>query len=388
MSEPSGFPDIFPTSPRRDGTNNTAQQWESDLLGRLQQPMQPTPEPAGFPLGTPTQPPPSAPQPQPLTHATPPPQPADDIQEQAQEQIPFSPSRPSASPSRPSPSQQPHEDEPSTPTLRDHPDYARLSKRHALPGWRRFLSWFARIFRSDDVASRVTRAAAGAQRPVTTGRRVVVVGASGGVGTTSIATGLARTLTAVRNAPVALMAIDEGDDLASRLDVPSISPARSDLPAADFAGQLSTMTESGRVAAIRPHEDAAAMARGLGRFFAVTVVDAGRHPSTQLTTEAHAVVIVASANAAGATAATKTAAELRSAGVRDEAVMTVLLPRLPGDETARHARFLREAGITTFALPHDRHLAGGAALHLRLAAENTQVVLGELAAAIMIPAGR
>ena len=234
----------------------------------------------------------------------------------------------------------------------------------------------------------MTRAAAGAQRPVTTGRRVVVVGASGGVGTTSIATGLARTLTAVRNAPVALMAIDEGDDLASRLDVPSISPARSDLPAADFAGQLSTMTESGRVAAIRPHEDAAAMARGLGRFFAVTVVDAGRHPSTQLTTEAHAVVIVASANAAGATAATRTAAELRSAGVRDEAVMTVLLPRLPGDETARHARFLREAGITTFALPHDRHLAGGAALHLRLAAENTQVVLGELAAAIMIPAGR
>ena len=388
MSEPSGFPDIFPTSPRRDGTNNTAQQWESDLLGRLQQPMQPTPEPAGFPLGTPTQPPPSAPQPQSLTHATPPPQPADDIQEQAQEQIPFSPSRPSASPSRPSPSQWPHEDDPSTPTLRDHPDYARLSKRHALPGWRRFLSWFTRIFRSDDVASRVTRAATGAQRPVTTGRRVVVIGASGGVGTTSIATGLARTLTAVRNAPVALMAIDEGDDLASRLDVPSISPARSDLPAADFAGQLSTMTESGRVAAIRPHEDAAAMARGLGRFFAVTVVDAGRHPSTQLTTEAHAVVIVASANAAGATAATRTAAELRSAGVRDEAVMTVLLPRLPGDETARHARFLREAGITTFALPHDRHLAGGAALHLRLAAENTQVVLGELAAAIMIPAGR
>ena len=154
--------------------------------------------------------------------------------------------------------------------------------RNVTPGWRRFLSWFARIFRSDDVASRVTRAATGAQRPVTTGRRVVVIGASGGVGTTSIATGLARTLTAVRNAPVALMAIDEGDDLASRLDVPSISPARSDLPAADFAGQLSTMTESGRVAAIRPHEDAAAMARGLGRFFAVTVVDAGRHPSTQL----------------------------------------------------------------------------------------------------------
>jgi hypothetical protein len=99
-------------------------------------------------------------------------------------------------------------------------------------------------------------------------------------------------------------------------------------------------------------------------------------------------VIVASANASGVIAITRTAAEMRSTGVNPTVIQAVLVPRLPGDVTARHARFLREAGITTFALPHDRHLAGGAALHLRLAAENTQVVLGELAAAIMSPAGR
>ena len=340
MSEPSGFPGTFPKPPRDDGVEEVTQQWGNDLLGRLQQPMNPGPGPAGFPLAAPPQPAPPTPQAQPRSQQPWPasqPQPAGHSWEQTPGRVLSPPPHPTTSPHEPPPTQQPHEGEPQKPTLRDHPDYARLSKRNAVPGWRRALGWFTRIFRSDDVASRVTRAAAGAQRPVTTGRRVVVVGASGGVGTTSIATGLARTLTAVRNAPVALMAIDEGDDLASRLDVASISPAHSDLPAADFAGQLSTMTESGRVAAIRPHEDAAAMARGLGRFFAVTVVDAGRRPPAQLTTEAHAVVIVASANAAGATAATRTVAELRSSGVRDEAVMTVLLPRLPGDETARHA---------------------------------------------------
>ena len=300
-----------------------------------------------------------------------------------QEQIRFSPSRPSASPSSPPPSQWPQQDEPSTPALRDHPDYARLSKRHALPGWRRFLSWFTRIFRSDDVASRVTRASAGAQRPVTTGRRLVVLGASGGTGTTSVAVGLARTLAAVRNAPTALMVVDDNDDTSSRLDIAPIPPANSDIPATDFASQMSTMTESGRVAAIRPHEDAAAMARGLGRFFAVTVVDAGQRPPTQLITEAHAIVIVASANASGVIAVTRTAAEMRSAGVNPTVIQAVLVPRLPGSETAHHAQRLRASDITTFILPYDRHIAGGAALHLRLATENTQVILGELAAATM-----
>ena len=210
-----------------------------------------------------------------------------------------------------------------------------------------------------------------------------MLGASGGTGTTSVAVGLARTLAAVRNAPTALMVVDDNDDTSSRLDIAPIPPANSDIPATDFASQMSTMTESGRVAAIRPHEDAAAMARGLGRFFAVTVVDAGQRPPTQLITEAHAIVIVASANASGVIAVTRTAAEMRSAGVNPTVIQAVLVPRLPGSETAHHAQRLRASDITTFILPYDRHIAGGAALHLRLATENTQVILGELAAATM-----
>jgi hypothetical protein len=37
-------------------------------------------------------------------------------------------------------------------------------------------------------------------------------------------------------------------------------------------------------------------------------------------------------------------------------------------------------------IPYDRHIAGGAALRLNLASEETQVALGELAAAAMTSA--
>ena len=378
--EPSGFPGAFPRSPRCEGAEETSQPWGNEPSGKWQQPMNPGPSPARFPLNPPPRSAPSTPQPQQVSQ----PHPTGNSWGQTSGRFPPpSPSRLATTLYQPQPTRKPHESELQRPTLRDHPDYARLSKRNAVPGWRRALDWFIRIFRSDDVASRVTRASAGAQRPVTTGRRLVVLGASGGTGTTSVTVGLARTLAAVRNAPTALMVIDDNDDLSSRMDVAPIPPARSDLPAADFAAQMSAMTESGRVAVTRPHRDAAAMARGLGRFFAVTVIDAGQHPPAQLTAEAHAVVIVASASAAGTTAVTRTTAELHTAGMNPNAILVVLVPRLPGDEVTRHAQHLRSSGIATFVLPHDRHIAGGAALHLRLTAEKTQVVLGELAAATM-----
>ena len=358
MSEPAGLPGLTPPG-RRPAREAPPQQWSGQKPRRLQ-----LEEPATRPNRLPVM---GVPRPGRLTF---------DPGRQTQIPVPY-----------PQPTPQDHE-APPVPGMRSHPDYARLSKRHAIPGWRRFFSWFARIFRSDDVASRVVRASAGAQRPVTTGRRVVVVGASGGTGTTSVTVGLARTLAAVRNAPVAVVATGGSDDLESRLDTGPIPKASSDLPAGSFADQMSFMTESGRLAVIRPHKNAAATARGLARFFAVTVIDAGQHPPAQLASEAHAVVIVASASATGTTAATRTAAELRNAGVKPDAILAVLVPRQPRIDPAPHAKRLRDSGIPTFVVPHDRHVAGGAALHLRLAAENTQVVLGELAAATMASSGR
>ena len=74
--------------------------------------------------------------------------------------------------------------------------------------------------------------------------------------------------------------------------------------------------------------------------------------------------------------------------MKPDAILAVLVPRRPGIDPAPHAKRLRGSGIPTFVIPHDRHVAGGATLHLRLAAENTQVVLGELAAATMASSGR
>ena len=273
-------------------------------------------------------------------------------------------------------------------SLRSHREYEHLSGRHAVPRWRRFFTWFARVFRSDDTASRVARASAGAQRPVTTGRRIVIVGASGGVGSTSVATGLAMTLAAVRNALVAFVASGASDDLEARLNIAPLPRASSDLPTNSFDNQLAGMSvpQNGRLAAVRPHSDTAAMSRSLGRYFAITVVDAGREPSEQLVREAHALVVVGSASASGEAAAVRCAARLRGAGATPQTILVALIPRTPREKPGPPAQRLRALGLPAAVIPYDRHIAGGAALRLNLASEETQVALGELAAAAMTSA--
>ncbi len=267
----------------------------------------------------------------------------------------------------------------------NHPNYLKLSNRHAISVWRRAIGWFTRVFRSDDVASRVAQASIGAQRPVTTGRRIVVVGASGGVGVTSVAVGLARTLTAIRNAPIALVSAGASNDLVARLNVETIARPETDLPADNFADQLAKMTQSGQLSAIRPRRDVAAMARGLGRFFPVTIVDAGQQLHTQLINESHAVVVVSSATSSGAVAAERYAAELANTRVNPAAVFVVLVPRSSADKPAQHVKYLKENGLASLAIPNDRHISGGAELKLRICSEDTQVILGELAAITMNP---
>lgn len=287
---------------------------------------------------------------------------------------------PPAPAQRPAPVDQPIPS-PKTPhqTLREHPAYHQLSQRPALPAAKRALAWVTRVLRSDDVAARVAQAAVGAQRPVTTGRRIVVVGATGGAGATTVSVGLARTLGAIRNAPVALVAAGGSPTLEARVDVAALPARYTDAPAPDFSSQLATMTQSGQLSITRPKNDVAELARGLGRFFSVTIVDAGCHPNPQLVREAHLVLIVASADAPGEVAA------LNSTEPSWPASITVFVPRLPG----RLGRFprqpLRERKTPGKYIPYDRHLAAGAALHLRLAAEHTQVAFGELAAATMHP---
>lgn len=392
MSEPSEFPQSSPTPPPLP-RRGIAQPWSNEILGRLQQSDKPEPD-----THRPQPGPHRAPQnmePQTTRRAFTDPQTTRRIvkDEQttrvmpqgavpAQNPLPLHPPQTVATP----PLAQ------ATPmasgSLRSHREYEHLSGRHAVPRWRRFFTWFARVFRSDDTASRVARASAGAQRPVTTGRRIVIVGASGGVGSTSVATGLAMTLAAVRNALVAFVASGASDDLEARLNIAPLPRASSDLPTNSFDNQLAGMSvpQNGRLAAVRPHSDTAAMSRSLGRYFAITVVDAGREPSEQLVREAHALVVVGSASASGEAAAVRCAARLRGAGATPQTILVALIPRTPREKPGPPAQRLRAFGLPAAVIPYDRHIAGGAALRLNLASEETQVALGELAAAAMTSA--
>lgn len=85
----------------------------------------------------------------------------------------------------------------------------------------RVLAGSAGLFRGDDYPQRLAEAAAGAQLPVTTGRRIAVVGSRGGAGRTTAAALLARIYAALRADAVA--AVDnapESGTLGLRLGVP------------------------------------------------------------------------------------------------------------------------------------------------------------------------
>ena len=399
MSEPSEFPQSSPTPPPLP-RRGIAQPWSNEILGRLQQSDKPEPD-----THRPQPGPHRAPQnmePQTTRRAFTDPQTTRRIvkDEQttrvmpqgavpAQNPLPLHPPQTVATPPLAQTTPPLAQATPmASDSLRSHREYEHLSGRHAVPRWRRFFTWFARVFRSDDTASRVARASAGAQRPVTTGRRIVIVGASGGVGSTSVATGLAMTLAAVRNALVAFVTSGASDDLEARLNIAPLPRASSDLPTNSFDNQLAGMSvpQNGRLAAVRPHSDTAAMSRSLGRYFAITVVDAGREPSEQLVREAHALVVVGSASASGEAAAVRCAARLRGAGATPQTILVALILRTPREKLRPPAQRLRAFGLPAAVIPYDRHIAGGAALRLNLASEETQVALGELAAAAMTSA--
>ncbi len=399
MSEPGEFPQSSPTPPPLP-RRGIAQPWSNEILGRLQQSDKPEPD-----THRPQPGPHRAPQnmePQTTRRAFTDPQTTRRIvkDEQttrvmpqgavpAQNPLPLHPPQTVATPPLAQTTPPLAQATPmASDSLRSHREYEHLSGRHAVPRWRRFFTWFARVFRSDDTASRVARASAGAQRPVTTGRRIVIVGASGGVGSTSVATGLAMTLAAVRNALVAFVTSGASDDLEARLNIAPLPRASSDLPTNSFDNQLAGMSvpQNGRLAAVRPHSDTAAMSRSLGRYFAITVVDAGREPSEQLVREAHALVVVGSASASGEAAAVRCAARLRGAGANPQTILVALIPRTPREKPGPPAQRLRAFGLPAAVIPYDRHIAGGAALRLNLVSEETQVALGELAAAAMTSA--
>lgn len=100
-----------------------------------------------------------------------------------------------------------------------------LRTRPAESALHRILAGSADLFRGDDYPQRLADAAAGAQRAVTTGRRIAVVGTRGGAGRTTAAALLARIYAAMRADVVAALDLaPAAGTLGLRLGVPHAPP--------------------------------------------------------------------------------------------------------------------------------------------------------------------
>jgi MinD-like ATPase involved in chromosome partitioning or flagellar assembly len=220
----------------------------------------------------------------------------------------------------------------------------------------------ASLVRSDDAPDWLIESAAAIQAPVTTGRRIAVIGACGGAGTTTIAVLLARTLSALRADQIAITTFaDDRGVLDARLG--ELGPVNLD---AGLLGDPVTSWEQ------------------LSRTHAYSVCDAGREADHPVVDLAHVVVVSTSTSVSGVAGARQAIHDLERAGQPlDSIVVTpVAAGRDTGMSTPLAAALLKNSGVRVVSLPEDRHLAGGGSVSTPLLAEPTQVAMHRLAAEV------
>ena len=308
----------------------------------------------------------------------------------------------------------------------------------------RFLAGSAGLFRGDDYPQRLAEAAAGTQLPVTTGRRIAVVGSRGGAGKTTVAALLARIYAAMRADAVA--AVDnapEAGTLGHRLGVP-------DAPSLDtVASRIGTDTpvSLGHLAALlsvagpanllvtgrrRPHpwmaagpRDAASDAAGSGvstpawtpagpaagaygtdgaaggdpatllsravsRYCPLTIFDCGSglsDPGARWALgNAHLALFVTPASVAGGEDAVDYAAGWRLDPALAAVPLLVLVVQSAGGSApgaSRAAAGLRRTGVDALHLGHDRHLAAGVEIDTALLSRRTRLEAVSLASRVL-----
>jgi Mrp family chromosome partitioning ATPase len=209
-------------------------------------------------------------------------------------------------------------------------------------------------------ARELVELAATAQLPVTTGRRIAVVGARGGAGRTTVAALLASVYAARRADHTLVVDADAGvGSLAWRLSVAADTDPATVGPRL-LAARTGTLDDveavlPAVVAGLRVLPGGAQLPpeliRALSRFFAITVIDGGDAPQA----DAHASVLV--------TPTTPDGVRSTCAALDAWAGGPVVVALVARDRT-RHdpAAALRRYGVPVVALPHDRHLAAGAAI--------------------------
>ncbi|MCC9205491.1 hypothetical protein [Arthrobacter sp. zg-Y769] len=282
---------------------------------------------------------------------------------------------------------------------------------------RRTVSSAGNLFRGDDYPLRLAEAAAGAQAPVATGRRIAVVGSRGGAGKTTLAALLGLVYSSMRTDAVTVLDnAPSGGTLALRTGVPDASSLdaaaaemarRPPMSLADLsallapAGRGNLLVTGRRSAGDRPAAGrrsaegaataaASALSLAISRYCPITVLDCGTgldHTGTRWAlSQSHLAVFATPASVAGLEdAGLYAAAWRRDPGLASVPLLVVVVQTLPDGpfRADAEARRLTRMGIDAVGLGYDRHLAAGVEISLGLLARRTRLEAAALAAGVL-----
>ncbi|MGG5259271.1 hypothetical protein [Phycicoccus avicenniae] len=270
--------------------------------------------------------------------------------------------------------------DPSGPSRRSRPAalYDELSRRPARSAAGRVAAHLGALVGTDAAPSELTQAWEQEQAPVSTGRRLWVVGGHGGAGATTLAACLAHELQARRLDGVALV-----DDAPGRIGLADrlVRPPHADVT----TGSRQRHERSRSLLAYAPASAVAGegerLATDLRRVAGMTLTDGGqRLPEPAARVEA--LLVVGECSVRGLGAAAVVLEEALRDGWTPERVLVVVSKSTPtsGVSPAKALRAVDTFGVTGLVLHHDRHLAGAAALDPTLLAPQTTVDVARIAA--------
>ncbi|MFE4834021.1 hypothetical protein ACFRAU_04990 [Arthrobacter sp. NPDC056691] len=266
---------------------------------------------------------------------------------------------------------------------------------------------------SGALSERLIRASADVEAPITTGRRIVVLGTAGGAGTTTVTAVLAKLLGSIRQESVmAVDATDQSGMLLQRLGTATAAPLSVLIqqfrtqPVRTLPDATANAAACGNQVFAAARTDVRAMADSpvplaewtdvsstLSRFMAVTVVDAGASPLSRhagaLLETAHAVVLVSPPGEERALPGGDRALRLES--VRN--TLAEAFPNVQQVAVTVHSRQQMHSRLegrnpAGNLLPFDRHLAGGGALQLSRLGSRTRIAATEAVGRALLAANR
>ncbi|YCK81028.1 hypothetical protein M1D89_18375 [Arthrobacter sp. D3-18] len=274
-------------------------------------------------------------------------------------------------------------------------------KRSGDTWWERVRFEVTDAVTSGALSERLIRASSAVEAPITTGRRIVILGTAGGAATTTVAALLAKLLGSIRQEPViAVDATDHSGNLLRYLGswqaalltelmqqfrtqsvrtLPdAVKHAASCGSQVFAAGRADVPALADAPIALQEWTDVSST---LSRFMAVTVVDGGasplsRHAAALLGT-AHAVVLV---SPPGNPEAAKLASIQESLGKS--------FPEVHQISVVVRSRQNHEAALSDGMLPYDRHLASGSSLQLSRLGSRTRIAATELTGKALMAANR